>query len=114
METISGDVLRGHLEALILAALEDAPAHGFEIMKRLDAEGRGALALREGTIYPILYRMEKGKHLRAAWDADTSSSLGPRRRVYHITPRGRRELAKCRERWERFVSTVGRMLEARP
>ena len=112
METIDGNVLRGHLEALILAVLECDSAHGFEIMKRLDEEGRGALALKEGTIYPILYRLEKDGNVRAAWDADTSTSLGPRRRVYHITPRGRRELAERRERWGHFVATVGRMIEA--
>ena len=63
MEPIDGNTLRGHLESLILAVLDREPAHGFDIMKRLDEEGRGALALREGTIYPILYRLEKGKHV---------------------------------------------------
>lgn len=112
MDTIDGNVLRGHLEALILAVLERGPAHGFEIMKRLDDEGRGALALKEGTVYPILYRLEKDKHVRAAWDADTSTSRGPRRRVYHLTPRGRRELAARRQRWTHFVATMGRLMEA--
>ena len=114
MESIDGNVLRGHLEALILARLERGPAHGFEIMKRLDEEGRGALALKEGTVYPILYRLEKGRHVRAAWDADTAASGGPRRRVYHITARGKRELAARRRQWEHFVATVGRMIEANP
>ncbi len=114
MKTIDGNLLRGHLESLILVVLERAPAHGFEIMKRLDVEGRGALDLKEGTVYPILYRLEKAKCVRAVWDADTASSRGPRRRVYHITPRGRRELEKSRKRWEQFVGTVGRMIEAPP
>jgi len=114
MTIIDGNVLRGHLETLILAALEAAPAHGFEVMKRLDDEGRGALALREGTIYPILYRLEKDGCLRAAWDTDTSTSRGPRRRIYHLTRKGKGELARRRAAWKHFVSTVGRMIEAAP
>jgi len=111
MKTIDGNSLRGHLESLILAVLEREAAHGFEIMKQLDEEGRGALSLKEATIYPILYRLEKAKHVRGAWDTDTTSSRGPRRRIYHITPKGRRELTKRRKYWAHFVSTVGRMIE---
>ncbi len=114
MENIDGNVLRGHLETLILAALESAPAHGFEVMKRLDEDGRGALALKEGTVYPILYRLEKDGYLRAAWDADTSTSRGPRRRIYHLTKRGKGELTRRRAAWAHFVATVGRMIEAAP
>jgi PadR family transcriptional regulator PadR len=81
-------------------------------MKRLEAKGCGALSLKEGTVYPILYRLEHSGFVRAAWDADTTTSRGPRRRVYHITSRGRRELAKRRKQWDQFVGTVGRLIEA--
>jgi len=114
MNPIDGNLLRGHLESLILALLAREPAHGFEIMKRLDEEGRGALALKEGTVYPILYRLERDRYVRAAWDADTAASRGPRRRVYHITARGKRELVARRAEWIRFTETVGRMIEVNP
>lgn len=112
MAAIEGDLLRGHLEALVLAILERGDAHGFEVIKRLDAEGRGALHLKEGTLYPILYRLEKAGCVRARWDADTAPSQGPRRRVYRITGKGKRELVRRREVWQHFVTTLGRIVEA--
>ena len=58
MKPIGGDQLRGHLESLVLAVLEDGPAHGWEICRRLDATSGGALALKEGSVYPAVYRLE--------------------------------------------------------
>ena len=52
MEPIRGDVLRGHLETMILSALERGEAHGFEVLRRLEDAGCGALRLKEGSLYP--------------------------------------------------------------
>ena len=60
MAKIEGNMLRGHLESMVLTVLERGDAHGFEIMQRLDEKGRGALHLKEGTLYPTLYRLENG------------------------------------------------------
>jgi len=114
MIKIQGNLLRGHLETLVLSTLERGDAHGFELLKRLGAEGRGALHLKEGTLYPILYRLEKAGCVRARWDADTSSSQGPRRRVYRITSKGKRELSKKRDLWRHFVATLDRIVEPQP
>ena len=111
MDVLDGNLLRGHLEAMVLAVLKRGDAHGFAIMQQLDEEGRGALRLKEGTLYPILYRLESAGLVRARWD-DKEQSKGPRRRVYRITERGKRELEKRRATWRQFVATVGRIVEA--
>ena len=49
METIHGDKLRGHLEAMILSTLERGQAHGLEILHRLEESGCGMLRLKEGS-----------------------------------------------------------------
>ncbi len=110
-DKIEGNLLRGHLEMLVLAVLERGDAHGFEVMRRLDAAGRGALHLKEGTLYPILYRLKNAGCLTSQWDADTAKSQGPRRRIYRITKKGKRELAKRRAVWQSFVSTLTRIVE---
>ena len=58
MAEIQGDALRGHLEDLILAVLRSREAHGFEILRRLELAGEGALRLKEGTLYPALRRLD--------------------------------------------------------
>src|SRR5436190_12085763 len=112
MEPIQGDALRGHLENLVLAALEQGAAHGFEVLRRLTDAGSGALRLREGSLYPALYRLEKGGLIASEWEDESAPRRGPRRRVYRLTPRGEGQLAAGREEWRRFVRVVGSILGA--
>ena len=56
MESIHGDKLRGHLETMVLSTLEQGEAHGLEILRRLEEAGCGLLRLKEGSLYPALYR----------------------------------------------------------
>lgn len=114
MGEIEGDQLRGHLGTLILAVLEHGEAHGFEILKRLKSEGSGALRLKEGSLYPALYRLEGEGKIRARWEDGSARRPGPRRRLYRLTGKGRRELARRREDWRRFVAVIGRIVEVSP
>ena len=112
MEPISGDQLRGHLEGLILSALEHGTAHGWDISRRLEAAGGGALALKEGSLYPALYRLERERLVSARWEASTAGRRGPRRRVYRLTGKGRRQLNVARREWHQFVTVLGGLLGA--
>jgi DNA-binding PadR family transcriptional regulator len=112
MESISGDSLRGHLDMLILAALERGEAYGYDVMQRLNAEGQGAFAMREGTIYPVLYRLETKGLIRARWEAEDAPRKGPRKRLYRLSSSGSKALAAKRAEWARFVSVIGRIVEA--
>src|SRR6516162_3475147 len=107
MEAISGDKLRGHLEAMILATLEQGEAHGLEILRRLEEAGCGLLRLKEGSLYPALYRLEEAGELRAEWEADSQGRRGARRRLYRLTPKGRRKLADGRAEWQVFTRILG-------
>lgn len=99
---------------MVLAALAEGEGHGLEVMRRLEAAGRGALKLREGTLYPALYRLEGAGLLRARWESARSGRRGPRRRIYHLTRKGERALAKGREEWQHFVTVIGRIVGATP
>lgn len=112
MDEIHGDKLRGHLENLVLAALRSGDAHGFEILKRLEAAGSGALKLKEGSLYPALYRLEAEGLVKAAWEGGDTARRGPRRRVYHLTDQGAKRLEQSRGEWELFVRVIGGILGA--
>src|SRR5207302_4431978 len=84
MADIDGDMLRGHLETMVLSALKTGAGHGFEILRRLEAAGSGALRLKEGSLYPALYRLEAAGMVKAAWEDNASTRRGPRRRIYKL------------------------------
>src|SRR5213596_3022881 len=110
MESITGDLLRGHLQTLILSALRRGDAHGFEILKRLEQAGSGALSLKEGSLYPALYRLEAVGLIKGDWEDGDATRRGPRRRIYRLTAKGGKRLEQARGEWEQFVRVVGGIL----
>ena len=112
MEPISGDQLRGHLAAMVLAVLEQGEAHGLEILRRLDEAGCGLLRLKEGSLYPALYRLEAEGSVKAAWETEPHGRRGARRRIYQLTPKGQRNLDASRSAWNQFVRVLGGILGA--
>jgi PadR family transcriptional regulator PadR len=112
MEPIAGDKLRGHLETLILATLERGEAHGLEILHRLEVRGCGLLRLKEGSLYPALYRLESAGEVAAVWEAEQHGRRGARRRIYRLTAKGGKRLKQARGEFTQFVSVVGGILGA--
>jgi PadR family transcriptional regulator PadR len=112
MQDIGGDMLRGHLETLILSMLDQGEAHGLEIIRRLHEAGCGALRLKEGSLYPALYRLEHAGLVEATWEEETKGRRGARRRIYCLTAKGARALNKGREAWRHFVKVIGGILGA--
>ncbi len=116
MSKIQGDALRGNLDNLVLAVLHREPAHGLEVLRRLRAAGCGALNLKEGTLYPALYRLEASGLVAAQWEKDAqreqTGGRGPRRRIYRLTSKGQRQLAQGRAEFQQFVQVIGGILGA--
>ena len=109
---LNGAHLRGHLETIALAALEAGEAHGFEVLRRVESSGDGALKLKEGSLYPALYRLEERGCLKARWEENPGGRKGPARRLYRLTAKGRRQLQAGREEWATFVSVIGSIVGA--
>jgi PadR family transcriptional regulator, regulatory protein PadR len=106
---MEGEMLKGHLDLIILAALSTGPAHGYAIIEAIKRKSGQAFDLPEGTIYPALHRLEKAGFLSSRWIIAES---GRKRRVYALTRRGQRALAERRVVWERFASAIGHLLGA--
>ncbi|HQR07411.1 MAG TPA: helix-turn-helix transcriptional regulator [Gemmatales bacterium] len=112
MEAINGDKLRGHLETMVLSTLESGQAHGLEILHRLEDAGCGQLRLKEGSLYPALYRLEAAGLVKAVWEKEQHGRRGARRRYYSLTPRGKRRLNAGRVEWQQFVRVLGPIMGA--
>jgi DNA-binding PadR family transcriptional regulator len=112
MDRIDGDKLRGHLEMLILAALGQGEAHGLEILRRLEKGGCGLLRLKEGSLYPALYRLEAAGKVKAVWEKEPHGRRGARRRIYQLTRSGGKQLDQSRGEFQQFVIVIGAILGA--
>ena len=107
---IEGQVLKGHLDALLLSTLEDGPRHGYAIKEALHDGSGGRFDLPTGTIYPALHRLEDAGLIAGSW----SVVDGRRRRTYRLTPAGERRLAGERANWRGFATAVTALLERQP
>ena len=102
--------LKGHLDALLLAALEDGPRHGYAVIESLRQATGGRLDMATGTIYPALRRLEGAGLITGSW----SVVAGRRRRDYRLTPAGAQALSGKRADWRDFAAVIGAALEGRP
>jgi PadR family transcriptional regulator PadR len=101
------EILKGHLDLLLLAAIESHPTHGYAIAERLRARSAGAFDLPEGTLYPALHRLERAGWLTSKW----SEVNGRRRRVYQLTMKGQRALSTQQNEWRDFARAMQSVVE---
>ena len=107
---MGGEELKGHLDAMLLAALEGGPRHGYAVIETLRQSTGGKLDLPTGTIYPALRRLEQAGLITGSW----SVVAGRRRRDYALTPAGRQALSGRRADWRDFSAMVTAALEGSP
>src|SRR5262249_9896037 len=93
-------ILKGHLDTLLLASLENGPRHGYAVKEALRTGSAARFALPPGTISPALRRREGAGLIRGTG----SEAGGRRRRAYELPPAGRRRLAGDRAAWRDFAS----------
>jgi PadR family transcriptional regulator len=99
---MNAETLKGHLDLLLLSAVERGPAHGYAIAEALRSRSKKTFDLPEGTLYPALHRLERAGLLASRW----SELNGRRRRVYQLTAKGRRALAERLGEWALFARAV--------
>ena len=94
-------VRKGVLELAVLAALWSGRLYGLELIRRLEADAR--LAVAEGTLYPLLTRLKNSGLLEYKW---VESKSGPPRKYYKLTDKGIKFLEKLTETWEELIHST--------
>lgn len=95
--------MKGITPMLVLAVIGEGELYGYEIVQTLRDQSDGTFAPSEGSLYPILHRLELDGHLLATWRA---SDKGPRRRYYRLTAKGKGLLAESTAEWANLVRAV--------
>lgn len=98
---------KGLVELALLALLRRRPLYGLEILERLN-EGAG-LEVADGTIYPLLHRLEAAGQIESKWETDTEN--GRPRKYYALTPAGRDELAALSTAWAATRDRIDALLD---
>src|SRR6516225_1069422 len=102
------DILQGTLDLMVLQTLEAlGPLHGYGIARRIEQVSESVLQLNEGTVYTALLRLQERGWIASEWGASDNNR---RARFYSITRRGRKQLGREAEDWERISGVIGRLL----
>lgn len=102
-DPVANALKKGSLDMLVLALLEEAPRHGYEIGKLIEERSRRALRFHVASLYPALYALERRGLVAGSWG---TASNGRRRRCYRLTRAGRKTLAEQRARWREFSEAI--------
>jgi PadR family transcriptional regulator, regulatory protein PadR len=103
---IASSIKRGTAELAILSVLQSGALHGYEIARRIEHETNGSLHFTLAALYPMLYRLEKQKWIRGAWE---TSPNGRRRRCYRLTPAGKQKISPLRKEWTELFAALQRL-----
>jgi len=104
---IERELKRGSLELIVLHLLAPGERYGYEIVTTLTEQTDGALEVSDGTLYPVLYRLERGGYVAVRWE---TPERGVPRKYYRLTPAGEDELARLTHEWTTFADAMARLL----
>lgn len=97
---------KGSTEVVVLAVLEEAPRHGYDLAHLIEERSGGALVFNLASLYATLYKLEERGWIVGTWVERPGAR---RRRYYRMTPAGRKVLGAQRAEWRRFVDALDRV-----
>lgn len=95
---IDSDLIRGHIDTIILKALFEGDKYGYEICKEVEEKSGGTYELKQPTLYSCLKRLESQKLISSYW---TDSEIGGKRHYYKLTDLGKETYQKNQDDWNR-------------
>jgi PadR family transcriptional regulator, regulatory protein PadR len=109
-ERTPGDaaLLQGTLDMLILKVAALGPIHGYGLIQRIQQISRDALQIRQGSLYPALYRLENRGWLKSDWK---TTDGGREAKYYSLTKSGRQQLDAESAGWKRLCEAISLVLE---
>jgi len=109
MSQIERELKRGTLEMLLLHLLAEEPTWGYELTRRLEERSDGRFRIKEGTLYPVLYRLQDAGQVETEW---SQPKRGVPRKYYRLTTTGRSRLVELATAWRDFATAIDAVLAA--
>jgi transcriptional regulator len=106
------DVQQGSLALMVLKTLDVlGPQHGYGLAKRIEQISGDVLSVNQGTLYPLLLKLEQEGAIASAWGPSDNNR---RARFYELTPAGRRQLQAETRNWQETMALIGRFVDVKP
>ncbi len=100
------ELMKGSIPLLLLSVIAQEDMYGYRIVKELEMRSENVFQLKEGTLYPALHLLEQEGLVTSYWvDAENR-----KRKYYHITHKGKRQLREKREEFRDYTAAVERVL----
>lgn len=110
--SISADLIRGHINTIILRSLYDRDKYGYEIINEINEKSHGQYTLKQPTLYSALKRLENQGYIQAYWKHDEVSA-GGRRKYFRLTESGREIAETNRAEWEYSRTVIDNLISDR-
>lgn len=100
---------KGVLDMLVLKLLEQEPKYGYQIIQEMKEKSEEIFLLKDGTLYPILYRLEEDGLVRSRWSGPEGKQIP--RKYYEITPSGTETLGQITMVWKHISDGIAKIME---
>jgi len=107
---VSSDIIRGHLDAVILKLILEKDSYGYEISKEISNRTNNCLTVKEATLYAVFQRLEKNEYIVSYSGQITH---GGKRKYYKITQLGRDFLEEKVSEWQTIKDIINTFLEVK-
>ncbi len=101
------ELKRGTLEMVLLKLLGEREMYGYELVTAFQERGNGEFQVKDGTLYPVLYRLEKAGYVEPRWE---TQERGVPRKYYRVTSAGRKQVDQLVDEWRTFVHAIESLL----
>ena len=103
---LNKELLKGSTELLVLSVIENENMYGYQMIKELKMKSENVFEFQEGTLYPILHKLEEKRWISSYWD----EVIGKKRKYYAITTEGKKQLDAKKEEWKTFSTKVNQVI----
>lgn len=103
---ISRELIKGSSAVLVMSVLKNNDMYGYKIIREIEIRSDNTFSMSEGTLYPVLHALEQEKFLQSYWEEHD----GRKRKYYHISKKGLKQLQDKKEEWKLFSTSVNKVL----
>lgn len=107
MAGIDSDLIRGHIDTIILNILAEGDRYGYEICKEVENKSKGSYELKQPTLYSCLKRLENQGLISSYWE---DSDIGGKRHYYKLTDEGRDTFKQSQDDWRRSREIIDNLI----
>ena len=100
---------KGVLDMLVLKLLDEEPRYGYQLIQEMRERSQETFLLKEGTLYPVLYRLEDEELVISKWSEAEGKQVP--RKYYEITDKGKQALVEIKEVWKRIAGGITQIME---